>query len=64
MKKIVHYRTAMNLLKVGAPAFVDQIDHPDFKHVSNTTTVRTSRIVRMGEGGEFETENTIYRLAE
>lgn len=64
MKPIVHYRTAMNLFKVGESAFVDPIDHPDSKNVSNTSTVRTSRVIRIGEGGEFETENTIYRLAE
>ena len=61
MKPIVHYRNKVNAV-VGLYTVVDPIDHPS-PRVSNTCPVCTSRVVRVGENGEFETENTIYRLA-
>ena len=63
-KPIVHYRNDKNTMigAVGSCAFVSPIDHNHSNgRVSNTTFVITSRIVRVGDNGEFETQNTVYR---
>ena len=61
-KPVVLYR--MNVYHtipgIGAPAMVAPVNHPGTE-VSNTCHVLTSPIVRVGEDGEFETRNTIYR---
>ena len=61
-KRVVLYRNngEQRIGSVGDHALVEPINHTS-PLVSNTTTVLTSRIVRLGEDGEFETENTIYR---
>ena len=57
MKPIVHYRNdgKHQTRNIGNRAFISLVDHPI------TDYVLTSRIVRLGPLGEFETENTIYR---
>ena len=59
-KPVVHYTPDKNqYIKVGNPAFVFPIDHQsDF--VSNKTVATTSKVIKMEEGGKFETENTLY----
>lgn len=62
MKPIVHYRNdgTQRINGVGTHAIVTPIDHPGAR-VSNTKLILTSRVVRVGSWGEFETQNTIYR---
>ena len=63
-KPVVLYRTNVyhTIPGIGAPAMVQPVNHPDPDGlVSNTCHVLTSPIVRVGEDGEFETLNTIYR---
>lgn len=55
----MHYKGCINPL-IGSRTVVVPIDHPS-EQVSNTTTVITSPVIRLGAWGEFETENTIYR---
>lgn len=64
MKPIVLYRKNLSELKVGIPVITLPVDHPS-EHVSNTGPARTSVVIRIDDSeGEFETMNTIYRLAE
>lgn len=60
-KKIVYYKELWNHPHIGFPTFVIPINHPG-PNVSNTTLVKTSSIIKLGKDGEFETENTIYKL--
>lgn len=63
-KKVVHYdgTPGRSYIKgVGAVAFVVAADHPDFSPGAELTT---SRVIRLGENGEFETGSTIYRPLE
>lgn len=62
-KKVVHYSAMLIEPKVGYPAIVLPVDHPDTDNVSNLEFATTSRVVRVGNNGEFETLNTIYRRA-
>lgn len=68
-KPVVHYRPAPmypNIVE-GQQALVYPIDHTNHavgQYVSNTTLVATSRVVKVCGNGEFETLNTIYRLAD
>lgn len=64
MKKIVHYKGEASPLILGYGTYVFPVDHPDKDNVSNTKEVHTSTVVRIGENGEFETLNTIYRKQE
>lgn len=62
MKPIVHFKpSTLHNPKLGLSTYVFPIDHPDSTMVSNTGLVRTSPIVSIGPGDEFETENTRYR---
>lgn len=62
-KKVVLYREVQNPITVGNVAVVFPLNHPDFLRVSNKDWAITSRVVAVGEKGEFETLNTIYRPA-
>ena len=63
MKPVVRYKIAYGKISVGTPAIVFPIDHPS-ELVSNTNPALTSTVIRVGENGEFETKNTIYKLEE
>lgn len=64
MKPVVHYRpTDGDYIHLDASARVLPLDHPS-ELVSNTNYVRTSLVERIGENGEFETRNTIYKPEE
>lgn len=64
-KKIVHYRRNSVLSQpfISGHIYLQTLDHPG-PHVTNWPEgdgfVLTSRIVAIGENGEFETENTHY----
>lgn len=61
MKKIVHYApNKYDHIRVGMPAIVYPIDHPDKDNVSNSTQVRTSDVVTVNADKSFETMNTRY----
>lgn len=63
-KPIVRYTpTHADYIELGMPARVLPIDHPSDR-VSNTDWVRTSLVERIGENGEFETRNTVYKPVE
>lgn len=58
-KPIVHY-SDVGAVTVGEVCFLAPTDHPS-SYVSNTTYVRTSRVVAYdAEFGRIETKNTIY----
>ena len=62
MKPIVHYKpTKYDNIQINQSAFIFPINHP---YCSNTTYVRTSRVVHLqeidGKISKFETLNTIY----
>lgn len=60
-KPVVLYDASIEYhVKIGSRALVHPLNHPS-ELVSNTTYILTSNVVRIGENGEFETENTIYR---
>ena len=64
MKPVVHYRKDLQtqIADVGGYSLISPIDHPNPNGtVSNKSFVLTSRVVRVGENGEFETQNTVYR---
>jgi len=59
-KKTVHYSSAIQI-KVGSPAYVFPIDHPDAVNVSNKKMVLTTPVLAYNEHtGIFITMNTIY----
>lgn len=65
-KPVVHYKpgSLSSKLAVGHPAVVFPINHTNHvpgQHVSNTKYIITSHVVHVGDHGEFETQNTIYR---
>lgn len=57
IKPLVHYRGEVHFSVCGA-ALVLPVDHP---HRSNLNVIRTSRVIRREDCGEFETLNTVYR---
>jgi hypothetical protein len=65
VKPVVHYRNdGSQRIPLGKFAFVRPIDHPNHvpgHNVSNKEMVVTSKVIRIGSNGEFETMNTIYR---
>jgi hypothetical protein len=63
MKKIVHYDQLIYPLQVGRSARLTRTwDHPGPNVANAGSNVKTSWVVRIGEDGEFETENSIYRV--
>lgn len=59
MKPVVHYVAAGWTLEVGKRiSLVGVTGHPSKAHECDAIT---SRVIRVGENGEFETLNTIYR---
>ena len=60
--KTVQYKrnTLLTELRIGWPALVVPVDHPDAENVSNTKHVRTTPVVKIGEAGDFATANTYY----
>lgn len=65
MKPTVHYNNAVfSSIALGQPAIVLPIDHTNHvpgQHVSNTTHVMTSRVIKIFPDGSFETLNTFYK---
>jgi hypothetical protein len=62
MKPVVHYDQVISHLIVGQVAFLTRTwDHPGPNVGNAGSTVMTSPLVRVGEDGEFETLNSIYR---
>jgi hypothetical protein len=63
MKPVVTYKEALSQLAVGDVAFITALEgHPRQGTADlEGSFARTSMIVRVGENGEFETENTIYK---
>ena len=59
-KKVVRYSAMLVPPKVGYNAVVLPVDHPDSEQVSNQDFATISRVVRVGDKGEFETLNTVY----
>lgn len=64
-KKVVHYRPeSIGPINIGHTVFLQTFDHPG-PNVTNWPQgdgyVGTSQVVRIGDKGEFETLNTIYR---
>jgi uncharacterized protein YabE (DUF348 family) len=59
-KPVVHYIQSDIPIDVGQSAWIYPIDHPSV-HVSNTSIVKTSKVVAINEDG-FETVNSIYKL--
>jgi hypothetical protein len=61
-KPVVKYRRNLfHHIRVGEPALVYPIDHPDNERVSNTGIVQTSLVLSYESAlGRFETENTKY----
>jgi hypothetical protein len=62
-KKIVRYSAVLGEIELDKSAVVLPVDHPDTERVSNRDFATTSRVVRVGVNGEFETLNTTYRKA-
>lgn len=61
MKPTVKYIVShTNYIKVGSPAFIQPVDHPDTVNVSNKRVVMTSPVIEWDINGNFETRNTIY----
>jgi len=60
MKKIVKYSKLYGELELNRSAIVWPINHTS-EYVSNTKWATTSAVIRIGENGEFETENSIYQ---
>lgn len=69
-KPVVHYTPNPHQFipdVVGKGAMVWPVDHPNHlfsQNVSNETACFTSAVIRIGENGEFETLNTIYKPVE
>jgi hypothetical protein len=67
VKPVVHYRPDYYQFipkEPGQRAMVYPVDHPNHLPVhcvSNEKMCFTSTVIRVGENGEFETLNTIYR---
>jgi hypothetical protein len=59
-KATVNYATIEGELRVGFSALVWPINHTS-PWVSNKGIARTSAVVHIGENGEFETMNSIYK---
>jgi hypothetical protein len=60
-KPVVKYKpTEYDKIKLGINAFIFPMTHTS-PFVSNNTHVFTSVVIRIGENGEFETKNSIYR---
>lgn len=66
IKPIVRYDAARDhIVAVGSRAIIFPVDHPGQPLVSNTSHVITSIVICYNpETGEFETENTVYKLLE
>lgn len=63
MKSIAHYRQLVDRPVIGESALL--LGVPDHPKGLRGRIVATSPVVRVGEDGEFETLNTVYRrLAE
>ena len=63
-KPIVHYISdGFTIIKLGERALIYPVDHPS-PWVTNGRIAHTSPIIRVGDDGEFETWNTIYKLKE
>lgn len=71
-KKTVHYRKdslfglgGSPSIKFGSRAFLQTLDHPS-PNVTNWPKgeghVLTSPVISIGENGDFETENTYYKV--
>lgn len=66
-KPVVHYTpNPKQYIPVhpGGSALVWPVDHTNHvpgQRVSNSTWCTTSEVVRVGDNGEFETLNTIYK---
>lgn len=60
--RIVHYKAnVMAYIKVGEPAIVYPVDHPDSLNVSNKTEVITSLVQALDVAtGVFVTQNSCY----
>ena len=68
MKKTVHYRkSTCGLIEIGSGVLLQTLDHPG-PNVTNWPRsdmgVFTSKVIRIGENGEFETLYTIYKSGE
>lgn len=63
-KKVVHYiKWKYQRIIVGMPALVMPVDHYNDELVSNTSYVSTSKVISHNpETGEFETQNSIYKV--
>jgi len=62
MKPTVLYDEGIeHYIRLGYPAIVFPINHPDKDNVSNTKNVRTSAVITLHADGSFETENSIYK---
>lgn len=60
-KPVVHYDQCFTKPQVGKSMILSRTwDHPRLQNAGSV--VQTSAVVRVGERGEFETMNTIYRL--
>ena len=60
-KPIVRYKpTGYDNVELDKQALIAPMTHTS-PYVSNTRYVITSTVVRIGENGEFETKNSIYR---
>ncbi len=59
MKPVVTYAHAEGEQYIGIPALLFGVKGHPF--VNGQGFVRTSRVIRLSGGGEFETMNTIYR---
>ena len=58
-KKVVHYTDVPYM--VGNVAYLTRLDPPDGLNVTNSSLVRTSRVVSHDDSsGRIETLNTIY----
>lgn len=62
MKPIVTYGAAIAPVEEGFSAWIEHVD--GYPYVHGRGLVQTSQVVRVGENGEFETRNTIYRCKE
>jgi diphthamide synthase (EF-2-diphthine--ammonia ligase) len=60
MKPVVHYDQCFTKPEEGKCMMLSRTwDHPSLQNAGSM--VRTSTVVRVGEDGEFETLNSIYR---
>lgn len=62
-KKIVQYDASKGaVVRVGQPAIVYPVDHPDNMRVSNMDAAITSVVISHSpDSGIFETQNSIYK---